>query len=91
MYLLCPEFGAFILQSPSQGGKIVNRQNYKSSGRLYDRGECTFSIAAPRERGKYTFSVDFYPSAGVRIVKTLTIPGPNGGNVDAWVMNVFMY
>ena len=58
---------------------------------MYDRGDCTFTSPAPTEGGQYTFSVDFYPGAGVLIVKTLTIPGPNGDNVDGWAMNVFRY
>ena len=89
--LLCSEFAAFILQTSGQGGKSTNRQHYRSSGRMYDRGDCTFTSPAPTEGGQYTFTVDFYPSAGVHIVKTLTIPGPNGGNFDGWAMNVFRY
>ena len=90
-FLLCSEFAAFILQSSGQGGKITNRQDYTSSGRVYDKGECTFTSPAPTEGGQYTFSVDFYPSAGGHVVKTLTIPERNGGNVDGWAMNVFRY
>ena len=80
--LLCSEFAAFILQSSGQGGKITNRQHDTSSGRMYDRGECSFTSPVPTEGGQYTFSVEFYPSAGVRVVKTLTIPERNGGIVD---------
>ena len=45
---------------------------------MYDKGECTFTSPAPTEGGQYTFTVDFYPSAGGHVVKTLRIPEPNG-------------
>ena len=48
----------------SLGGQITS----KSSS-----GECTFAASAPNENGNYTFSVDFYPSAGVKRVKTVII------------------
>ena len=75
-------FDAFVLQTSALGGKITNEQQYKSSGRAYSRGECSFNRSAPTEDGEYKFIVDFHPSRGVRIVKTITIRERNRGNVN---------